>query len=238
MNPVDRSLRRAVLGSAVGLSLAWLVAPIDVRAQAAGAPSGAAGAGGASPAAGAGGAGQTQLREFLTGTKAARGSFTQRTQRAGGGFETASGVFAFQRPGRFRWEVRKPYEQLMVGDSEKLYFHDKDLNQVTVRKLADSLGASPASILFGSNDLERNFTLKDDGSRDGLDWLNALPKNKDAGFDRILIGLRGGLPEAMEVRDAFGRTTHFAFSGFERNPKLEADMFRFVAPRGAYIVEQ
>ena len=107
-----------------------------------------------------------------------------------------------------------------------------------MRKLADSLGASPASILFGSNDLERNFTLKEDGLREGIAWLNALPKNKDAGFDRILIGLRGGLPEAMEVRDAFGRTTFFGFSGFERNPKLEADLFRFVAPRGADIVEQ
>ena len=223
MNPIDRSQRRAWLACAASASLAMLVAPRAGLAQT------------APPAAGAA---QTQLREFLSGTKAARGNFSQRTQRAGGGFETATGVFAFQRPGRFRWEVRKPYEQLMVGDSEKLYFHDKDLNQVTVRKLADSLGASPASILFGSNDLERNFTLKEDGARDGMDWLNALPKNKDAGFDRILIGLRGGLPEAMEVRDAFGRTTFFGFSGFERNPKLEADMFRFVAPRGADIVEQ
>ncbi|HPU54303.1 MAG TPA: outer-membrane lipoprotein carrier protein LolA, partial [Burkholderiaceae bacterium] len=117
-------------------------------------------------------------------------------------------------------------------------FHDKDLNQVTVRKLANSLGASPAAILFGSNELERDFTLKEDGSRNGMDWINALPRNKDAGFDRILIGLRGGLPEAMELRDAFGRTTVFTFSGFERNPTLEADSFRFVMPRGADIVEQ
>ena len=113
---------------------------------------------------------------------------------------------------------------------------------VAGKRVLDTAGIKALSdlvfFLFGSNDLERNFTLKEDGSRDGLDWLNALPKNKDAGFDRILIGLRGGLPEAMEVRDAFGRTTHFAFSGFERNPKLEADMFRFVAPRGADIVEQ
>ena len=161
-----------------------------------------------------------------------------RSQRASGGVDTATGVFAFQRPGRFRWEVRKPYEQVMVGDGEKLFFHDKDLNQVTVRKLANSLGASPAAILFGSNELERDFTLKEDGSRNGMDWINALPRNKDAGFDRILIGLRGGLPEAMELRDAFGRTTVFTFSGFERNPTLEADSFRFVMPRGADIVEQ
>jgi outer membrane lipoprotein carrier protein len=126
----------------------------------------------------------------------------------------------------------------MVGDGEKIWFLDKDLNQVTVRKFADSLGASPAAILFGSNDLDRNFTLKEEGTRNGLDWLDALPRNKDAGFDRILIGLRAGLPESMEVRDAFGRTTVFGFSAFERNPRFEPDLFRFVVPRGADIVEQ
>ncbi len=223
MNPVFRSQRRLLLAALACASLAGLSFPGVARAQGAAVASGPA---------------QAQLREFLTGTKAARGSFTQRSQRAGGGVDTATGVFAFQRPGRFRWEVRKPYEQVMVGDGEKLYFHDKDLNQVTVRKLANSLGASPAAILFGSNELERDFTLKEDGSRNGMDWINALPRNKDAGFDRILIGLRGGLPEAMELRDAFGRTTVFTFSGFERNPTLEADSFRFVMPRGADIVEQ
>ena len=212
--------RRALLRASLGF-LALIGAGRQARAQAAA----------AAPA-------QSQLREFLQSTRSARGSFTQRSQRAGGGFENVSGVFAFQRPGRFRWEVRKPYEQLMVGDGEKIHFHDKDLNQVTVRRMSDSLGASPAAILFGSNDLERNFTLKEDGSRDGLDWVDAQPKNRDAGFDRIVIGLRGGLPEAMEVRDAFGRTTLFGFSGFERNPRLDADAFRFVAPRGADIVEQ
>ncbi len=225
------SARRVVLAALASLTVAGLSAPLTGAAQSA--PS-AAGAAAVAP----GGAAQAQLREFLQSTKTARGVFTQKSQRAGGGFENASGTFAFQRPGRFRWEVRKPYEQLMVGDGEKLYFHDKDLNQVTVRKLTDSLGASPASILFGSNDLDRNFMLKEDGARDGLDWLNALPRNKDAGFDRILIGLRGGLPEAMEVKDAFGRTTSFAFSGFERNPKLETDLFRFVTPKGADVVEQ
>lgn len=180
-----------------------------------------------------------QLQEFASGARSARGEFTQRTLRgAGQSGETASGVFAFQRPGKFRWEVRKPFEQLMLADGERLYFYDKDLNQVTVRRLADSLGASPAAILFGSNALERSFTLKEAGERDGLEWLDAAPKSRDAGFERIQIGFRGGLPEAMEVLDAFGRTTRFAFRAIERNARVDAESFRFVAPKGADVVEQ
>lgn len=179
-----------------------------------------------------------QLREFANGTRSARGEFSQQQVRASGRpAESASGTFAFVRPGRFRWEVAQPYEQLIVTDGERLHFYDKDLKQVTVRKVGDAVAATPAAILFGSNDLDANFTIREAGAVDGLEWLEAVPKAKDSGFDRIRIGLRGGLPEAMEVRDAFGQTTRFAFRAIERNPPLDAGLFRFTAPKGVDVVQ-
>ena len=229
----------AVLVSVQVVSFAQGSAPVSASAPApASAPASAATSATAPAQAGADKA-QAQLRDFVAGTQSARGEFTQRSARANGTqAESGSGTFWFARPGRFRWEVRSPYEQLMLADAQKLYFFDKDLNQVTVRRLGDALGASPAAILFGTESLDRNFTLKEAGERDGLDWLDALPKSKDAGFDRILIGFKGGLPQAMEVRDAFGKVTLFAFRNLERNPKLDAELFRFVAPKGADIVQQ
>lgn len=180
-----------------------------------------------------------QLRRFVADTRSARGEFTQRTLKgAGQTAQTASGRFAFSRPGRFRWEVLKPFEQLMVADGERVHFYDRDLEQVTVRKLANSLGSSPAAILFGSNDLEKDFALSDAGPFDGLDWLDAKPRSSDAGFDHIRIGFRSGLPAAMEVRDAFGRTTVFSFTGIERNAQVAAETFRFVPPKGADVIEE
>jgi outer membrane lipoprotein carrier protein len=179
-----------------------------------------------------------QLREFASSTKAARGEFTQQQVRANGrAGESSSGTFAFSRPGRFRWEVAVPYEQLIVTDGERLHFYDKDLKQVTVRRVGDAVSATPAAILFGSNDLDAAFTLKEAGSADGLQWLEAVPRQRDSGFERIRIGLRGNLPEAMEVRDAFGQTTRFAFRAIERNPVLEPGLFRFTPPRGVDIVQ-
>jgi outer membrane lipoprotein carrier protein len=179
-----------------------------------------------------------QLREFATATKAARGEFTQQQVRANGRpGESASGRFAFTRPGKFRWEVTAPYEQLIVTDGERLHFYDKDLRQVTVRKVGDAVAATPAAILFGSNDLDANFSLKEAGTADGLEWLEATPKQRDSGFDLIRIGLRDGLPERMEVRDGFGQTTRFAFRAIERNPAIDAGQFRFTAPRGVDVVQ-
>jgi outer membrane lipoprotein carrier protein len=179
-----------------------------------------------------------QLRAFAAATQSARGEFSQQQVRAGGrAAAAASGVFAFSRPGRFRWEVTAPYEQLIVTDGERLHFYDKDLKQVTVRKVGDAISATPAAILFGSNDIDASFTVRDAGTVDGVEWLEAIPKAKDSGFDRIRIGLRGGLPESMEVRDAFGQTTRFAFRSIERNPQLDPGLFRFTAPSGVDVVQ-
>lgn len=179
-----------------------------------------------------------QLREFAASTRGARGEFTQQQVRANGrGGENARGSFAFVRPGRFRWEVVAPYEQLIVTDGERLHFYDKDLKQVTVRKVGDAISATPAAILFGSNDLDARFTLKEAGVADGLEWLEATPRSTEAGFESIRIGLRAGMPEAMEVRDAFGKTTRFAFRGIERNPTLDPALFRFTAPPGVDVVQ-
>lgn len=180
-----------------------------------------------------------QLREFIRGTRSARGRFTQTLLRPDGeAAQVSSGHFAFARPGRFRWEVVQPYEQLLVADGERLYFFDKDLNQVTIRKLSDSLASTPAAILFGQADLERDFALRELAPGDGLDWLEAVPRNKDAGFERIALGFRAGLPVRMDVKDAFGRTTLFSFHDFVRNAAVDAAEFRFVMPKGVDVVEQ
>jgi outer membrane lipoprotein carrier protein len=190
-----------------------------------------------------------QFKSFVATTKSAKGEFVQRQVRrdsapnaAGNGVpavsNAATGTFSFARPGKFVWTYQKPYEQVLQADGEKLYIYDKDLNQVTVRKLGNALGSSPAAILFGSSDLEKNFTLKEAGAKDGLEWLEATPKAKDTTFEQIGIGLKNGVPQAMELRDSFGQVSLLSFKSFERNPALASDQFRFVVPKGADVFEQ
>jgi outer membrane lipoprotein carrier protein len=182
-----------------------------------------------------------QFKSFVSGTKSARGDFTQtqvRKSNTGKAAPVSSGSFVFARPGKFIWTYQKPYEQVLQADGETLYIYDKDLNQVTTRKLGNALGSSPAAILFGSNDLEKNFNLADAGARDGLEWLSATPKSKDTTFEQIGIGLKDGVPQAMELKDNFGQTTVLKFSNFQRNPSLGAQQFRFEAPKGAEVVNQ
>lgn len=192
--------------------------------------------------------GTAQLKAFVAQVHAARGEFVQREVKApskaqaasgasmptlGG---TSSGTFVFARPGKFIWSYVKPYEQVLQADGENLYVYDKDLNQVTVRKLGGALGASPAAILFGSNDLEKNFTLRDAGVKQGIDWLELIPKARDTQFQRVGIGFRDGNLEAMELHDVFGNVTLLTFSNIQKNPPLKADTFKFTVPKGADVI--
>jgi outer membrane lipoprotein carrier protein len=115
--------------------------------------------------------------------------------------------------------------------------YDHDLNQVTIKKLGGALPASPASILFGTNDFERQFDVRDDGERDGMAWIIAKPRTRDTQFDTIRIGFKGDVPGAMQIADSFGQTTVLAFKSFERNPKIDPGQFRFVPPKGADVLE-
>lgn len=178
-----------------------------------------------------------QLRQFMDGTRSARGSFNQQVlSKSGRKPQQASGTFAFSRPGKFRWTYEKPYAQLLVGDGSKLWAWDQELNQVTAKKLGQALGSTPAAILAGDNSLEKNFTLKDDGTADGLEWVEARPKADDSSFERIRMGFSGGQLKAMVLHDNFGQTTSLSFLQMERNPTLDAGLFRFVPPKGADVI--
>lgn len=179
-----------------------------------------------------------KLKTFIAATHSAQASFTQVVQDQNGHrMQSASGVMQFQRPGKFRWTYQKPYEQIIVGDGAKFWLYDKDLNQVTVKKLDAALGSSPAALLAGSNEIERGFVLKEGGSREGLEWLQATPKGQDSSFDAVLMGFDtdAGLV-VMELNDAFGHKTVLRFSTMQRNPRLAAGQFQFTPPPGADVI--
>jgi outer membrane lipoprotein carrier protein len=181
-----------------------------------------------------------KLKTFIAATHSAQANFTQDVlDQNGKRIQSASGIMQFQRPGKFRWTYQKPYEQLIVGDGTKFWLYDVDLNQVTVKKLDAALGNSPAALLSGSNEIERGFTLAEDGSREGLEWLQATPKGKDSSFEKILMAFdaRSELVE-MELNDMFGHKTVLRFTDMQRNPKIAEKQFRFTPPKGADVLTE
>jgi len=178
-----------------------------------------------------------RFSEFINETLTAKGEFEQkifdRNRRL---LQESRGTLAFSRPGKFRWSYVKPYAQLIVGDGSKVWIYDEDLKQVTVKKLDQALGSTPAALLAGNNEAMRAFTLSDRGAKDGLEWLEALPRDKESSFERIRMGFGSSGLKVMELVDSLGQTTVLRFASLERNPRLDPGLFRFSPPKGADVI--
>ena len=178
-----------------------------------------------------------QLHRFLQSTRTLKADFAQIViAKNGRKPQQSSGIVSISRPGKLRWEILKPYPQLVVGDGEKIWIYDQELQQVTVRKAGQAISGSPAALLAGNNDLEKNFDLKEAGNADGMAWVEATPKSNESGFERVRLGFAGADLKAMELNDSFGQTTQVSFSKIERNPALPANHFKFTPPAGVDVV--
>jgi outer membrane lipoprotein carrier protein len=176
---------------------------------------------------------------FNQSTKTATARFEQQVlDRNGKVVETATGTFVFARPGKFRWTYERPHKQLLVGDGAKLWIHDPDLNQVTVKRMDRAISSTPAALLAGRDDITALFTLRDGGAANGLNWVEAAPKEKDTGFERVRLGLQGKTLAAMELYDQLGGRTMLRFSDLKANAAVGADAFRFSPPPGADVMEE
>ncbi len=192
--------------------------------------------------------GLDSLDRFVKAARSGRASFTQvvtspakegQTARS----KTSSGSFEFQRPGRFRFIYRKPFEQTLVADGQTLWMYDVDLNQVTARKQAQTLGSTPAALIAAAPDmkaLQADFDLRDEPDREGLQWVQATPRTKDGQLQAVRVGFRvtdkGSELAVLDILDSFGQRSVLTFTAFELNPVLAPSVFQFKAPAGADVI--
>ncbi len=179
-----------------------------------------------------------QLKSFLASTATLTADFKQVTLNEDGQADSSSeGKFYLSRPGKFRWSYKKPFIQEIISSVGKVWFYDADLEQVTIKKLDDSLGSTPALLLSGEIELEQNFILQQQGVDEDLLWIKLVPKNEESGFKYILIGLDNGVLGGMELSDNFGQLTRIYFTKVKVNPPLEKFLFEFIAPAGVDVFE-
>ncbi len=181
--------------------------------------------------------GISSLHDFFNNTQTMRAKFSQVvTDTQGRKVQEVEGTMQLQRPNKFRWDYNKPYQQQIISDGKDVFLYDTDLQQVTVRGLSKAIGSSPAAMLAGGDAVDKGFTLKNANRKDGLTWVLALPKDKDSGFERVLLGFKDDKLRKMELYDSFNHITHITFDAVERNPSLQDATFLFTPPKGVDVV--
>lgn len=180
-----------------------------------------------------------QLKAFLSSAKSITANFKQvLINEAGDPLQTSYGNFYLQRPGKFRWDYTKPFQQQIISTAGKVTFYDTDLEQVTIKKLDESVGSTPALLLSGDIPLEDNYTIEQQGTEGSMVWVKLLPKNQDSTFKYVLIGLEKGILSGMQLNDNFGQLTRIYFSNLKLNQTVDTDLFEFTAPKGVDVFSE
>ena len=191
--------------------------------------------------------GLKSLESFVKNAQAGNADFTQSvTSPPKSGQEArtkvSSGSFEFQRPGKFRFNYTKPFEQLIVADGKTLWLYDADLNQVTERAQAQVLGSTPAAILTSATDLKAlkaDFELGNQPDAEGLEWVLASPRQKGGQLKSVRIGFTPeGKLAALDIEDSFGQRSLMQFKGLQTQASLPASTFHFTVPKGADVLKQ
>lgn len=182
-------------------------------------------------------AGRERVESFLRGLEGLQAQFHQTlTDRTGQVVDEASGELAVRRPNRFRWDYEEPHQQVIVADGTRIWLYDSDLEQVTVKRLDDTLSATPAMLLSGEGKLEDNFIVKEVSKDKNIDWVRMEPKRADTDFKWVKLAFEGNNLRAMQLADKLGQTTSIEFSQMERNPPLDPSRFTFTVPPGADVI--
>jgi outer membrane lipoprotein carrier protein len=179
----------------------------------------------------------SKLDEFFQGLQTLQADFRQ-TLRDGQGrlIEESQGVLAIHRPDRFRWDYIKPHEQTIVADGKKLWLHDVDLEQVTVRSMEQSLTGTPAVLLSGSEDLRTSFKVTGSESKGGETVVSLTPKRGDTDFKKVRIRFAGKQLAGMVLSDKLGQSTTLEFFNVQRNVSLDDARFVFTPPAGVDVI--
>lgn len=181
--------------------------------------------------------GYAQVEKYLGSLQGLQADFQQTlTDGKGQVTDRSSGTLAIRRPNRFRWDYREPHQQLIVADGTRIWLYDNDLEQVTVRRLDESLSATPAMLLSGEGNLADNFTVTKTSQDAVAQWVMMEPKRNDTDFKWVRLGFAADTLKFMQLADKLGQITTLEFSKVEKNPPLDPSRFTFTVPPGADVI--
>ena len=181
----------------------------------------------------------TDFKSYTRDLASLSGSFTQEVRDKNGRVSRQSaGTFAMARPGKFRFVYEKPYKQTIVSDGTTVWLHDEDLNQITIKRLGETVTEQPLALLLDASAADKLFDLKAAEPQGSIGFVEAKSKKADAAFSDLRVAIVALQPRELTWRDALQNINTIRFESLNKNGKLAADAFSFTPPKGADVLRQ
>lgn len=178
-----------------------------------------------------------KLQQVLLQLNTMQASFSQVIfDERGNMIQQSSGKMALSRPGKFRWETKRPIAQLIITDDKQLLIYDPDLEQLQIKSLRGELGRTPAILLTSdeksvTDDYQIQLRQSNKQARYTL-----RPKYDDSNFSHLELSFEGLSLVKMQLWDRLGQKTEIKFTHIKVNQPVSPSLFRFSPPPGVDIV--
>lgn len=174
-----------------------------------------------------------QLLPLLNGVTSMKADFTQTIfDNHNQPVQQSFGTLALSRPGKFRWDVKKPMPQLIIANQSRLWIYDPDLEQVTIRTFKAAANDTPALLLSHPDaTLDQDYVVKVIQRKPStLQWFSLKSRHSDNLFEEVQLGFAASQINQMRLVDHLGHTTQIEFTHIQTNLSLSPALFVFKAP--------
>lgn len=180
-----------------------------------------------------------QLQLFFERSQTFSASFEQVVLDEGlNTLEESGGSMTIERPNRFRWDYDPPFEQQIISDGTRIWIHDIELSQVTIKPFSKTLGHSPAVLLAGEGEIEESFQLRELGVQGAVEWIALYPLKREGHYKVIRLGFEEHQLKILEFIDGLDQTTRITLSGVIENSSIDSNYFDFEPAAGVDVIDE
>lgn len=154
--------------------------------------------------------------------------------------ENSEGKVYIKKPGRMRWDYKKPKRQEIVIEDKIIWIYKPDEKQVLKALFSEShQNRTPASFLAGVGRLKDDFEISL-SKISGGHLLRLTPKGTKGNIETILLEI---LPKDYSIQrfsliDIYGNKTTIILKDIKVNKGLKDSLFHFKVPEGVKVIEQ
>ena len=176
------------------------------------------------------------LKEKLAKFKQINADFSQIvTSPEGKVLNESWGKLSISRPGKFRWEVVKPEQELITSDGETMWLYSPFIEQVTLINLDDAIEGTPFVLLSGANQQQwQNYQVTRNNNKFTVKRAASQEHANSFVFE---FNDAGNISKFVVVEEQ-GQRSEFKLSHKPLIAKFAAGYFDFKIPDGVEIDDQ
>ena len=166
------------------------------------------------------------VKKYLTSPLTLISNFKQTIiDEQGKVIDEMSGSIMIQKPDKFRWHYKKPYEQIFIRNENRFISYDVDLDSYIIRDV-DTLKLNALRVLLNNDQkLLLEIEYLDVYEKNGILWAHLLYYGQSNESFKLTLGFQDNALSKMLIKDSLGQNMVIDFRDLILNPDINSTLF-------------